>query len=71
MNDVITQFGITKRVPREEDPFVQFRKGADRDANPYGGIANDRDSIEWRKRNAWKRGTMASIGGVCGVIYSS
>ena len=70
MNDVITQFGITKRKTREEDPFVELRRGADRDENPYGGLGRDAESEEKRRKRPWKRGTIASIGGVSRMIYA-
>mmetsp|Transcript_10213 Transcript_10213/g.16694 ORF Transcript_10213/g.16694 Transcript_10213/m.16694 type:complete len:280 (-) Transcript_10213:69-908(-) len=68
VNKHMTQFGITKRAPRESDPFIEFRKGADRDENPYGGVGKDAKSTALRKAHPWPRGTIASIGGFQFVV---
>lgn len=68
VNKHITQFGITKKMPRESDPFIQIRNGALRDVNPYGGVGDDDESKSLRKANPWRRGTIASIGGFHFVI---
>jgi hypothetical protein len=63
VNRSITQFGVTKERVKENDPFAKWRKGADRDENPFGGVGDDDESVARRKQKPWPRGTFASIGG--------
>jgi len=63
VNSQMTQFGITKRPVKTEDPFLSTRYGAQRDLHPYGGYNETA-----RKMFPWKRGTIASIGGRSLVI---
>ncbi len=68
VNDAVTQFGISKTHSRASDPFLAWRRGADRDVHPYGGAGDDSRSVELRNAHPWPRGTMASIGGFHFVI---